>query len=253
MNESFQAVVLHKTQVAKAELVGSGATNTSNTSGSSRTKLNFHIPTGRWRDGIFDCFIIEPIHSQCCLTYCLPDIALGQIMSRLNLTSCGNPSNTPRSERGYCQPFYIMYIIVFSILFFNFVNFQASIIASAMSASPDKVSFNPNILNILVTYAAVIYIIVVHTKTRNQLRRKYRIGTDQSCLGDCCCATFCSAYSICQMARHTAEYHHTHRARCCTETGLDEEWDEYDYETSTEGHSTMTSPQSLFNHPPFTV
>jgi Cys-rich protein (TIGR01571 family) len=245
MNEIFQAVVLHKTQVAKAELVGSGVSNSSN-SESTRTKLNFHIPTGRWRDGIFDCFIIEPIHSQCCLSYCFPYIALGQIMTRLNLNVCGNRSNTPRSEQGYCQPFYIMCIIAFSLWFLNIVNFQASTIAFAVSGSPEKVAFHPSILFVIVTYAAVIYMIVVHTKTRNQLRRKYRIGTNEACCGDCCCATFCGVYSICQMARHTAEYHHTHRARCCTQTGLDEEWDEYDYETSAGENSATTDQSSPF-------
>lgn len=243
MNESFQAVVLRKTQVAKAELVGS-----------SRTKLNFDIPTGRWRDGIFDCFIIEPIHSQCCLTWCFPYIALGQIMTRLNLNVCGQSSNIPRSEQGYCKPFYVMCIIAFTLWFFNFINIQASLVAMSIiwatpsspygnGSSADKVPvFQPGLLYIIVAYAAMIYMIVVHTKTRNKLRRKYRIGTNDSCLGDCCCATFCSGYSICQMARHTAEYHHTHRARCCTETGLDEEWDEYDYETSIEGTTSQSTP-----------
>ena len=77
--------------------------------------------------------------------------------------------------------------------------------------------------------ALFIFIIVVHTKTRNRIRRAYSIGNDMSCLGDCCCAFWCSACSICQMARHTANYHNTHRARCCTPTGLDEEWDDYDF------------------------
>jgi Cys-rich protein (TIGR01571 family) len=86
-----------------------------------------------------------------------------------------------------------------------------------------------------------ILIVVTHTRTRNHIRRTYSIGTDMSCWGDCCCALCCSFCSTCQMARHTANYHTVHRSRCCTSTGLDEEWDEYDFNSSSSSSSLSVS------------
>jgi Cys-rich protein (TIGR01571 family) len=54
-------------------------------------------------------------------------------------------------------------------------------------------------------------------KARESLRNKYHI--EGGCCEDCCCTICCPLCTLCQMARHTADYH-VHQAYCCTATGL---------------------------------
>lgn len=70
--------------------------------------------------------------------------------------------------------------------------------------------------------SAVIPILfcIVTCRTRAQLRQRYGIPT-QACgeCEDCCCAYWCLTCTLCQMARHTADYD-KYAADCCTATGL---------------------------------
>jgi Cys-rich protein (TIGR01571 family) len=186
LGETFRGLMVNKIPVAKAKFAALSM---------QEDASSFEIPMGRWRDGIFDFCTHGPCHALCCLTRFCPLIALGQLMTRLNLNACGKPAST--RFRGLTSPFYV---IIFLILFFPVYLF---------------VPFS--------TLGLFIYIMVIHTRTRNGLRRKYKIGSGSDCLGDCCCAFWCGPCSICQMARHTADYRHHHKARCCTETGLDED------------------------------
>ena len=75
---------------------------------------------------------------------------------------------------------------------------------------------------VLVNVAMVAFAIYSTAATRAAIREKYMIR-EQRCydLEDFVCATFCMPFTICQMARHTADYT-KHEAKCCTETGLEE-------------------------------
>ena len=66
-----------------------------------------------------------------------------------------------------------------------------------------------------------IFILVIMTRVRAHIRQKYQIP-EQSCNGceDFCCSLWCSACTVCQMARHTADYK-AHPASMCSDTGLD--------------------------------
>ena len=228
MNETMRAKVIHKTHVAKAELV----TDPMMRSKTQSKVLHFDIPTGRWRDGAFDCCII-PLHPVFLATYCFPLITLGQVMTRINYTFCANRSDGSRS---LCpRAFYVMLTIAFFNLFVQ--GLLVGVVQLLISAS-NGLQQAPRVgpLHFLVMFGFSIFMLVVHTKTRNRIRRAYSIGDDMSCLGDCCCAFFCTLCSITQMARHTANYHTTHRARCCTPTGLDEEWDDYEFLKGTQYH-----------------
>jgi len=58
----------------------------------------------------------------------------------------------------------------------------------------------------LALYPFVIYFIVAATRTRMQMRRKYRIPPSccgESCWDDCCCVYWCSCCVAIQMHRHT--------------------------------------------------
>jgi Cys-rich protein (TIGR01571 family) len=69
---------------------------------------------------------------------------------------------------------------------------------------------------------AVISILgcIATCKAREYLRHQYNIEPEMcgSC-EDCCCAYWCGPCTLCQMARHTADYH-VHKAECCSATGL---------------------------------
>ena len=230
MNESFRAKVMHKTNVVRAELVAaSSLISKSNPYQSTTKRVKFHIPTGRWRDGIFDCCII-PLHSLVFLTYCWPFITLGQVVTRMKVhVCCGNDDRSKIPPRAI----FIMLTIVPYYLG-GLSNKLFTIGVEVFYADGDVVSIlgdtlGMSVLRIILIFGFSVFIWVIHTKTRNQMRRAYSIGNDMSCLGDCCCAFWCGTCSICQMARHTANYHNTHRARCCTPNGLDEEWEDYDF------------------------
>jgi Cys-rich protein (TIGR01571 family) len=177
-------------------------------------QAKIEIPSGRWRNGICDCCTYGPCHAQCWLTFCCAPLALGQIMTRMNETVWGDASTT-RNPQGCFRPFRVMIGIAVLIYFLN------TIAISRSMANPNQQQ-RLGFLNV-VSLVLSIYLVTVHTKTRNRIRRTYNIGSDNGdhCIGDCCCACWCAGCSICQMASHTADYRNTHRAKCCTETGLD--------------------------------
>jgi Cys-rich protein (TIGR01571 family) len=75
-----------------------------------------------------------------------------------------------------------------------------------------------NVLHIM-WFVFIAFLII---RTRSHIRRKYAIP-EQCCTGgieDCCCAYWCGPCTICQMARHTADYER-YNAGCCTDDGLD--------------------------------
>lgn len=173
---------------------------------------SFEIPAGRWRNGIFDCFAYGSWHAPCWLACFFDVLALGQLMTRLNLNALGKPARS--RLRGFARPFYYMAFLSVTVFLFA-VPYYASLMENPLQ--------QPSLAFYLVVYPIYFYVILLHTRTRNLLRRKYKIGTSYGCVGDCCCAYWCLSCSLCQMMNHTADYRHRHKARCCTDTGLDED------------------------------
>jgi len=74
-----------------------------------------------------------------------------------------------------------------------------------------------------------IFMLIVTMRLRRYVRNKYSIPTEcccckgdtptNNCCEDFCCALFCTPCTICQMARHTADYQ-KYGAGCCTQDGL---------------------------------
>jgi Cys-rich protein (TIGR01571 family) len=196
-HETFRAVVLDKGPVVEKESMST-----------------FRIPTGHWRDGMLDCFIYKAFRESniILLYFCCPLIPLGQLMTRLNLNAIGKPASS--QLRGYrcTRPFYVMiFVSVVSVCLF--VN--------------DHLLHDPStkqpLWHALVAYTCLIFALIAHTRTRNLLRRKYKIGPNYGCLGDCCFAYWLGACSVFQMSSHTTDYRKRHKPRCCTETGLDDD------------------------------
>lgn len=60
--------------------------------------------------------------------------------------------------------------------------------------------------------------LIATMRLRRNIRKTYNIPASND-LEDCCCACCCQSCTICQLARHTADYT-TVDAELCTETGL---------------------------------
>ena len=184
------------------------------TTGNSNNPHN--IPVGKWRDGLCDCFIFGCCHPHCCLAYWCQPLALGQVMTRMNVTPCGRPV-VPSSW----GPYKVMVVITiaFNVIYYS-PYFAALILAPTTGSSGGTILANLKRVRCLVTIAVVIFMLVATCKTRARVRRAYSIP-ETSCHGceDCCCASWCGFCAVTQMARHTADYG-VHQADCCSETGL---------------------------------
>lgn len=185
-----------------------------------------NIPVGQWRNGLFECCAHGCCHPMCCLaSWCRP-LALGQVMTRMNLDPCGNPDVQGTSRT--CGPFKVMVALTVALYCGYYICLViAAPINTASNAGGYGASgedFGPNdivtALYQIFSIAISMYFLIVTCKTRAHLRRTYNIP-ETSCNGceDCCCAYWCGCCTLAQMARHTADYE-TYPAACCSETGL---------------------------------
>jgi Cys-rich protein (TIGR01571 family) len=156
-------------------------------------KDDLGAPTGRWRDGCFDCFDVF-----CKLLFwqgwCCSPFLYGQLAQRLGLNYCGQPGGGSNTCKTISMTFVIYYCLCLIGLGFFVLPFF------------------------------FVWIIILGMNTRFNYRKKYEIpATCFNCcdgmLDDCMCAWLCECCTGIQMARHThpeAQYPY----QCCTETGL---------------------------------
>lgn len=190
-----------------------------------------NIPVGAWRDGIFSCCTLGCCHPSCCTAYWCPSLALGQVMTRMNLDWTGAPVPTDRRAAGWsplkvmvalAAAYYAMHVLVDSII-------QVAMVPpletdTGTEAPPDLpvwaivlVAFRG-----LLAIAYSVYVLFALVRTRMYIRNKYKIRREQNyCCGadDCCVSFWCGCCTVSQMYRHTADYD-VYSAVCCTETGL---------------------------------
>lgn len=162
------------------------------------TSAPSQIPTGKWRNDIWDCF--EVAHTGIFWQgWCCTPLLLGQIMTRSKLNPFGIPSDS------YENTFYIMaalwggYVIIFVII-------NAVVDAGGL------------------TLAWLIFMTIVVANTRYIMRQRYQIPVKccDGCGGRCddiCCGFWCACCVTIQMARHTHP-HYDNPYVCCTPTGL---------------------------------
>ena len=186
------------------------------------------IPTGRWRDGLCECFKLGCCHAQCWLTACCAPVALGQVQTRMKFDWSGAPLN------GRSPAMSAFKVMLISFILYNVIDTTMGYVTipyTTMEFNEETGTYSvpENIPSWVAVTDAIhqglsllysVFILVVLIRTRAQIRAQYQIP-EESCQGceDCCCALCCSACTICQMARHTADYS-TYSASCCTETGL---------------------------------
>ncbi|CAB9516026.1 expressed unknown protein [Seminavis robusta] len=175
-------------------------------------KVGSDIPVGRWRDGLFDCCSIGCCHPVICNGLFCPIVLLGQIMTRVGFDFLGRPSlDNSMNGPGTLWTILVFWVIMNLALFAAF-NVKWSRGMELSMADLGSV--------VVINVAYILFLIYLTSSTRGSLREKYYIRESRfHDLEDCCCATFCLPCSVCQMARHTADYS-TYEGVCCNETGL---------------------------------
>lgn len=132
----------------------------------------------------------------------------------MNLSLMG----TPVISRTFSSPFKTLLFGWIAYMVFEYIMWGLQI-SYAGSAMPGWLAFLV-FVNSVLRIAVFVYIILAVCRTRRHIRSTYGIP-EQRCHGmeDCCCACWCGACTIGQLARHTADYR-TCKAKCCSETGV---------------------------------
>lgn len=167
-------------------------------------------PTGRWKDGLFDCFKAGVCHPSLWCSLCCTQIAMGQVISRMQLTWLGEPGTFYSTSRAYGA------IVLLVVSFFIYST------ALELAAMPYSIGNEPPYIaglrfggNFLFT----VWCIYALCRTRQNVRARYQIP-EERCKGceDLCCSVWCACCTTAQMMRHTGEYEN-YPGVCCSKTG----------------------------------
>eukprot|EP00542_Grammatophora_oceanica_P010315 CAMPEP_0194027990 /NCGR_PEP_ID=MMETSP0009_2-20130614/2022_1 /TAXON_ID=210454 /ORGANISM="Grammatophora oceanica, Strain CCMP 410" /LENGTH=254 /DNA_ID=CAMNT_0038667215 /DNA_START=47 /DNA_END=811 /DNA_ORIENTATION=- len=169
-----------------------------------------NVPTGNWKDGLFGCFSLGICHPTLWCAICCPQILMGQIMKRLELTYLG----TPGPVAGTKFTFKVVITLVICYIIYS--------TALEFAAAPYPVDAVPLYITIMSVVGSVLFslwAIYSMCRTRETIRARYSIK-EEHCKGceDLCCSFWCTCCVVAQMSRHTGEYEN-YKATCCTETG----------------------------------
>ena len=169
-------------------------------------------PTGQWKDGIFDCFNAGICHaSLCCSLFCTP-IAMGQAITRLNLTWLGEAGSFLQAQRAFG---------VVCTLVLCYMMYSTSIQWAELAYDePEDVPQYIPALAFVGNFLFSLWSVYSLCRTRESTRARYQIPETTKCgaCEDFCCALWCSCCVSSQILRHTGEYE-THPGVCCTPTG----------------------------------
>jgi Cys-rich protein (TIGR01571 family) len=180
-----------------------------------RTLLDMGGPQERWRDELFDCFSEGFFHPQICNSMFCPQVALTQIMARMQMTANGERGITLNSRFRVKQAVWLTVGVITIHLMYAipiFIRAPQNFNLYAVSSIPLMV----------MDLGILIYFWFLMALTRRAMREEYDIP-EIHCrwLGceDACLAVACTTCTLSQMGRHSADYT-TYRAMCCSDTGL---------------------------------
>mmetsp|Transcript_16027 Transcript_16027/g.40198 ORF Transcript_16027/g.40198 Transcript_16027/m.40198 type:complete len:253 (-) Transcript_16027:262-1020(-) len=169
-----------------------------------------NAPTGRWKDGLCDCFSVGICHpSLCCSMWC-DQIMKAQIMTRMSLTWLGEPGQRISTKETFK---------VVVLLFVAYTIFSTALEMATMDMDPFEIPIAISVLKSLGGFFFSLYSIYSLCRTRQSVRAQYSIP-EERCVGceDLCCSLWCSCCTVSQMARHTGEYEN-YPGVCCSKTG----------------------------------
>jgi len=147
---------------------------------------------------------------------------MGQVLQRMKMDWLSRPNPTAKNAFKIWFAITTVWIVVYNIMSFIIQSGTEEV-----QRGSDTVVVREDWAEALLTayniilFAFFLLTLIVLCQLRQKVRAKYNIPT-QCCGGceDCCCAYWCSPCTVCQLARHTADYNR-YPAQCCTATGLD--------------------------------
>lgn len=176
--------------------------------------LRINAPTGRWKEPFFDCLTYGCCHpSLCCALWCT-QIAMAQIMTRMNLTFLGEPGRRDTTRDTFK---------IVCALFLSYTIYSIALEIATPSVGVNEAT-NPiiSLLKAFGTVAFTFYAIYALMRTRESVRTKHSIPVGRfGAWEDLCASIWCSCCAVSQMARHTGEYE-VYKGVCFSDRGLEE-------------------------------
>mmetsp|Transcript_17232 Transcript_17232/g.47137 ORF Transcript_17232/g.47137 Transcript_17232/m.47137 type:complete len:271 (-) Transcript_17232:174-986(-) len=168
-------------------------------------------PVGQWKDSLFSCTTAGIFHaSTCCGLFC-SQIAMGQVITRMNLSWLGEPGTWVQAQRA----FKVICTLVASYFVYSSALSVATMAYDSEVDTPLWISWG----KFIGSFAFALWSIYSLCRTRETMRARYQIP-ENHCVGceDLCCSVWCSCCVAAQMLRHTGEYE-TYPGVCFSDTG----------------------------------
>lgn len=168
---------------------------------------------GYWQYGLCECFKFGCFHPSFVLALCFNPCLWAQIMTRVNLTCLASPG-TPKQVSGtFKKIFTLVVLVVLAELFFGY--------EQELDPLSNRKIIKKNNFGIGLGVVSFLFVLLIASKTRAAIRKKYNI-TPSYCgpFEDCCCVLFCGCCTASQMAKETVDYETT-PSSCCSKNGID--------------------------------
>ncbi|KAL7441455.1 hypothetical protein ACHAXM_011502 [Skeletonema potamos] len=171
-----------------------------------------NIPTGRWKDGLFDVFNEGFFHPSLWCAFCFTQVGMGQLMQRLRLNWLGQAGDDESAR--------ISFKVVLCLVVCYTVFTICLEIAEAANYYYNIPAYIP-VLKFIGGLLFTIYSIISLMRVRESVRAKYSIPENTRFAGceDVVYSACCSCCVVAQIARHTGEYE-TYKGSFCSETGM---------------------------------
>eukprot|EP00985_Skeletonema_marinoi_P001790 scaffold704_cov131-Skeletonema_marinoi.AAC.17 len=170
-----------------------------------------NIPTGQWKDGLFDIFSAGFFHPSLVCGFCFTQIGMGQLMQRLRLNWLG--------EGGEDESAKISFKIVLTLVICYTVFTVSLELAEAAQYYYNIPAYIPS-LKFIGGVLFTIYSIIALMRVRESVRAKYSIPeTRFAGCEDAVYSAACSCCVVAQIARHTGEYE-TYKGSYFSDTGM---------------------------------
>jgi hypothetical protein len=196
---------------------------------SNQSETSAVVMDGQWDDHYCDFCDYGCCHPSFCMALFFPRILMAQIMTRLQLNMCANPTTEQRASRTCRSMVFLLIAFAFSktVLLGCVRDVRLRDFDNIDICPPWKRQLDWTLNTMLIVYS--MYILI---KLRGAVRAKYRIPpARRACFCCCrccckrgvcediCCSVLCSCCTIAQLARQTGNYD-TNRASCCTRDGF---------------------------------
>jgi len=167
-------------------------------------------PTGEWKDGILDFCKAGPFHPSLWCSICCTQIAMAQVISRMQLTWLGEPGTLYNTNKSFT----VIVVLVACYMIYSS--------ALELAAFPFPEGEEPTILatlRLVGVFLFSLWSIYALCRTRQNVRARYQIP-EECCAGceDLCCSFWCACCTTAQMLRHTGQYE-TYPGTFFTKTG----------------------------------